>query len=386
MAGTLDYLRWRGDLTFNRDHFNSVDASLFASFSYLPFDRSVIGHTLGEICKQLLKITDETRAITGLERTEALLIPQSPRYKNVKVLDWVSELEDDPEPIQFDAGVFRIDDNTIVVAFRGTDDTMTGWSEDMVMNYTPVITGQKLAAKYLETVGDIFPDDKIFVTGHSKGGNYAHYAIANVNSDLQSRIIRSYSFDGPGYRHQIYGTDAFQNAMSKMKTYLPENSIIGAMLDHPERTLIVKCTRPMLDQHDPRKWSVGRNSFVLAKGLSTAARVVRHSLIHFNHTIPAKKREQMWSALFDAFGNLDVTSVHQISGIPGTYKFGRAYLALDSEMRSVFRAIFSSIISTASHNINLPFTSNEDPYKDYPQSNDSDKAPIFFEAYDITQE
>ena len=29
MASTLDYLRWRGDLTFSERRFNSLDASLF---------------------------------------------------------------------------------------------------------------------------------------------------------------------------------------------------------------------------------------------------------------------------------------------------------------------------------------------------------------------
>ena len=49
MAGTLDYLRWRGDLSFKEKPFNSVDASLFASFIYLPVDKSAKGHTLSEV-------------------------------------------------------------------------------------------------------------------------------------------------------------------------------------------------------------------------------------------------------------------------------------------------------------------------------------------------
>ena len=51
MAGTLDYLRWRGDLSFKEKPFNSVDASLFASFIYLPVDKSAKGHTLSEVAE-----------------------------------------------------------------------------------------------------------------------------------------------------------------------------------------------------------------------------------------------------------------------------------------------------------------------------------------------
>ena len=39
----LDYVRWRGDLTLDREPFNSLDAGLFAAFAYLPFDSSVKG-------------------------------------------------------------------------------------------------------------------------------------------------------------------------------------------------------------------------------------------------------------------------------------------------------------------------------------------------------
>lgn len=53
MSGTLDYLRWRGDLTFKEKPFNSVDASLFSSLIYLPVDKSAKGHTLAEVAEKL---------------------------------------------------------------------------------------------------------------------------------------------------------------------------------------------------------------------------------------------------------------------------------------------------------------------------------------------
>ncbi|AZA24437.1 MAG: hypothetical protein DF199_00070 [Lactobacillus delbrueckii subsp. lactis] len=385
MASTLDYLRWRGDLPFQTCPFNSLDASLMASLAYLPFDGSTVGHSLGEVCQSIYQ--REPDRWQNLDKTELLLLPKSPRLADLTVLDWVNKMEIEPEPIQFNAGAFRLDDRTILVAYRGTDQSMIGWSEDMVMNYTPEITGHRLAAKYLNQIGQAYPNDRIYITGHSKGGNYAHYALAFADPQIQARVIKSYSFDGPSYRHQIYGTSGFQDNIKKMKTYIPESSIVGCMLDHTERVLVVKCNQPVLSQHDPRTWSVGRDSYVLAQeGLTATARVIRHSLIAFNHQIPAEKREQMWSALFEAFGSLDITKIKQISGFTGTYRFGRAYFAMDPEMRAIFRQIFNNIIETARQSLTLPFNRSEDPYKNRPNFNDSKKGPIFFDAYDIKQE
>ena len=41
MANMLDYLDWRGDITFEKDAFHSVDALILAQLSYLPCDQVV---------------------------------------------------------------------------------------------------------------------------------------------------------------------------------------------------------------------------------------------------------------------------------------------------------------------------------------------------------
>lgn len=166
-----------------------------ASLAYLPFDGSTVGHSLGEVCQSIYQ--REPDRWQNLDKTELLLLPKSPRLADLTVLDWVNKMEIEPEPIQFNAGAFRLDDRTILVAYRGTDQSMIGWSEDMVMNYTPEITGHRLAAKYLNQIGQAYPNDRIYITGHSKGGNYAHYALAFADPQIQARVIKSYSFDGP---------------------------------------------------------------------------------------------------------------------------------------------------------------------------------------------
>lgn len=382
LAGSLDYLRWRGDLTFAEKPFNSVDASLLASLVYLPVDKSAAGHTLSEVAEKLhdlpsfqVQMHDETGA-------EVWLLPKCPRLGEMEILNWTNRMEKKPHPLQFTAATFRIDEHTIVISYRGTDSSMIGWNEDMNMNYMPEVYGQNVAAKYLNLIANKYPHDRLFLVGHSKGGNFAQYALSTVGPDIQKRIIKAISFDGPGFYHKVYTSPGFEKMMPKMKTYLPEGSIIGTMLDHPERVLIVKSNAAMKDQHDPRRWKVGRDSFVLAEGLSTGARVLRHALIHFNHSIPDAKRGEMFSALFEAFENLDISDVNQITAhkLLGTVRLSRVIMSLDPDLRQIFTSIFSDVWTTYRSNMNLPFIDGEFQY--YPKSNDSKKAPVFFEFYD----
>ena len=382
MAGPLDYLRWRGDLSFKEKPFNSVDASLLSSIAYLPADSSATNHTLGEVAEKLRNLSSFQHQMYAETATEVMLLPESPRIGNIKILDWTDRLEKEPHPLQFTAATFLIDTKTIAVVFRGTDGTMIGLNEDMGMNYLPEIYGQEVAAKYLTEIAHKFSDQQIYLLGHSKGGNFAQFALCAVEPEIQKRVIKAISFDGPGFFHKVYTSPGFTSSKSKMKTYIPQNSIFGAMLDHPEQTLVVKSTVPMRNQHDPRRWSVGRDSFTLADGLSSSSRVIRHALINFNNSIPDQERNDAFSDLFEAFENYDIDELNQLTSnkIVGTYRFGRAFLSLEPQERKLLTQVLSNIWNSYKKNMTLPLMASN--YDLYPKSNDSNKAPVFYEFYD----
>ena len=98
MGKVLDYVRWRGDLTLDREPFNSLDAGLFAAFAYLPFDSSVKGHTLEAATKRLI----QRKTLIHSDKLEAELVNLSDRYKNMHFLDW-SHLSQKKPPVQFTA-------------------------------------------------------------------------------------------------------------------------------------------------------------------------------------------------------------------------------------------------------------------------------------------
>lgn len=384
MAGPLEYLRWRGDLTFKEKPFNSVDAALFAAIIYLPGDATAVGHTLSEVADRLHHLPSFQHQMHDVTGAEIWLLPKSPRLGKVKILNWTNRLERKPDPLQFTAGTFRLTPKTILISYRGTDSSMIGWNEDMNMNYMPEVYGQNVATDYLKKMAAKYPHDRIYLVGHSKGGNFAQYALSAAGPALQDRIIKALSFDGPGFFHKVSDSPGFKRSIHKMKTYLPDGSVIGTMLDHPERVLIVKSTASLRDQHDPRRWKVGRDSFVLADGLTTISRVLRHALIHFNHSIPDAKRGEMFSALFDAFENSDISDVNQLTAnkLRGTYRLSRVIMSLDPDSRSIILGVLGDIWNTYRSNMNLPFVDGEFQY--YPKSNDSSKAPIFYEFYDPT--
>ena len=378
MGKILDYVRWRGDLTLDREPFNSLDAGLFAAFAYLPFDPSVKGHTLEAATKRLI----QKKTLIHSDKLEAELVNLSNRYKNMHFLDW-SHLSQKKPPVQFTAMTIELDSETILVAYRGTDGSMVGLNEDVDMSYQPEIFGQSVAADYLDKMAQAYPDKKIYTVGHSKGGNFAAYALYAASPSLQDRVIEAYSFDGPGFMKEMYNQIEFQRVIPKMMTYVPEGSIFGMMLDHPERVIVVKSRmKHLMKQHNPLHWEVARNSFVMAPGLSNASRIIRSTFISWNTKIPREKREAFWLAFFTALESQKITEASQLTTnkIRGAIQFSHAYLALDPDARLIANEIISDITATARQYINLPFLSHNEHLE--PLGNDSSKGPIVDDSYD----
>ncbi len=82
---------------------------------------------------------------------------------------------------QFSAATFILEDGTIYVAFRGTDETIVGWKEDFNMAFLSPVPGQALSVKYLNVVTERF-HNPFYVGGHSKGGNLAVYSAMNCEA------------------------------------------------------------------------------------------------------------------------------------------------------------------------------------------------------------
>jgi len=188
MANLLDYVAWRGDLSFSDSRFGEVDGSVLSMLSYTDFDELCRGEdmTLLEAAKKRCPDLKNRNVKLGLiipsENINELLLAcaKSRRFGEIRVSDFVSYTSDE-ETCQFAAMTFHMRGNRLAVVFRGTDDTIIGWREDFGLAYLDCIPSQKRAVQYLEYVAGKYPLERIYVCGHSKGGNLSLYATVNCD-------------------------------------------------------------------------------------------------------------------------------------------------------------------------------------------------------------
>lgn len=92
---------------------------------------------------------------------------KSKRFGRLYITEFENKVELEQEK-QFSAVTIIIPDNTIYVAYRGTDNTLVGWKEDFNMCFSEDVPSQHEAVNYLEKIAHL-SKRKIRVGGHSKG-------------------------------------------------------------------------------------------------------------------------------------------------------------------------------------------------------------------------
>ncbi len=315
MANIIDYVKWRGDISIAKSKFNEIDSLILNRFSYFPLDSLIKKNemvSIKELSERFEKKGKDNLKI--LWEDDAELFPeigQSERFGKMMVVENVAKLEKEQEE-QFAAVTIILPDNTIYVSFRGTDNTLIGWKEDFNMSFKSHLKSQIDAKKYLENIAAKYPDKKIRLGGHSKGGNLAVYASVFANSEVKSRIINVYNNDGPGFNEDITNTKEYKNAIKKVITYIPQDSIFGMLLNHEEKFIIVQSIQKGVMEHDVYSWQVIRKNFVALKEVTDGSKFINKTIKNWLNNLDLHTREQVIDIVFEIINSTEAETLKDL--------------------------------------------------------------------------
>ena len=268
-----DYLSWRGDLLFSQDPFNEVDNMILAQLSYVDFDDIVSDDreekiSIGDVCRLYWEqhTEEEIRKRESFVKLSPFLlrpVAESRRFRNMVLTGYVNYISASSEA-QMSAVQFELEDGTVYVAFRGTDETVVGWKEDFNLSFMPQTEGQRLAVEYMKIY---FRDTdlRLRVGGHSKGGNFAIYASAFSGPEIERQVEQVFTNDGPGFLEEVTQTPEYRRVLAKTISIIPADSVIGRLLDSDLQPRVVKSSAVSIMQHDAMTWQVMGNRFVRAE-------------------------------------------------------------------------------------------------------------------------
>lgn len=318
MGNIMDYISWRGDLSFEQSQFNEVDNLILACFSYVNLDGiSAVTKQKGIGLKKLTKEFMKLHTMKELEADKSFIrlapfmmmeMAKSVRFGKCVVRNYVNDIVTEAEQ-QFAAMEIVLEDGTSYVSFRGTDDTIIGWKEDFNLS-TGVVPAQKRAIEYLQKISE-HTDGMLRVGGHSKGGNLAIYGSVMCKS-AHEKILEIYSNDGPGFSREFQELPEMKEMMPKVIRIIPEYSIIGTLLEHEKEPVIVASSSKGLLQHDGFSWEVQGPALVRRDSLNkTALRFIE--ILH--KWIDGMDMEQKRLLIEDLFATLQASGYENLSEV-----------------------------------------------------------------------
>ena len=283
MGTVFDYLDWRGDISFGEVGLGEVDALILSSICYVDFENIVPSAFDKKPIPLLTAAKSYLRAHKGEKAYMGAIIPSSvltllakaaktKRFAGVRLLGYLNRVNKDEET-QFCALSFLLDDGSLFIAYRGTDDTLIGWKENFNMSFMDAIPAQLSAVEYLNAAGGVTAG-RINVGGHSKGGNLAFFASVRCNEAVKERIGTAFSYDGPGFTQRFIDSDDYQSAKGKLRSLIPESSIVGLLLEQEDTYEVVKSTESGLMQHDPFSWEILGASFIKLDDVTKESKLI----------------------------------------------------------------------------------------------------------------
>ncbi len=339
-SNIIAYLQTYGQETFSERAFSEVDALILCQFSYLKFDGIIpeipewlsagdghsenqtgsektagrtlknpayMDHNAGGLPKMVTlldiwrnpnrenmfydtRFEEENRALA-----EAMLL--SKRFRNARFglfMDFVSG----QEQVQFSTLTCVLEDGSVKIIYRGTDESIVGWREDMDMAFTYPVPGQELSSRYLELAAGCF-DGALDILGHSKGGNLAVYAAMNASGQVQERINTIYNMDGPGFKKGVCSLELFAKIEPKILKIIPRSSLVGMILENYGGYRVVDSSAVGLLQHFACSWVVEGREFAWLDKVDEGQRILNDALHEWLNRLTEEDQRAFVDTLFE---------------------------------------------------------------------------------------
>lgn len=311
MADLFAYLQWRGDLSFTQDPLNPIDALIFSALSYLSFGGSVkdnphVPVSLTAAAEEFFGLPNpEERCRAKADISLLAAASKSSRFGNAMLVHYRDTLIPEEET-QFAALTFLLDDGSAVLAFRGTDYSLVGWKEDFNMSFQETIPAQRLALQYTQEIAREF-NVPLWLCGHSKGGNLAVFAAVKAEPAIQRRILGVYNNDGPGFTDYLMHDPAYKEMVPRIRTYVPQSSVIGMLLEHEEPYIIIKSKQLGLLQHELYSWEVLGKNFIPMEEITADSRFLNQTIKTWLADMSNQERNEVVDTVFEllSVGNVE---------------------------------------------------------------------------------
>jgi hypothetical protein len=220
------------------------------------------------------------------------------------------------------------------------------------MSFSPEIPAQREAVLYLEKMAAKIRGP-LCLGGHSKGGNLAVYAAAFCAARTRRRIRTIYSNDAPGFSRAVLESPGFLELKDRIRSFVPQSSIVGMLFEHDENYTIVKSTQTGFMQHDVFSWELSRDDVVRVKEISQGSAFLNQTLRDWLKSLGSEERRRFVDALYEILLAAGTSSVRKLGNdwLKNASLMIQAYNGIDESTKKLIAKTISAFFTAARNNI-----------------------------------
>lgn len=355
MPNALDHAKLVGDMSLEDRPFDALDSLILTQIVYMPMEGWL---DKGERCTlaqawSLLRKHCDFETLDVFQQKRYLLTEACAglaRYKHWVVWNYVNQIDAQRE-MQFCAATFDLPCGISHISFRGTDLTIAGWKEDLNLSFMTV-PAQLEAMRYITCTAQNSPN-RLILGGHSKGGNLSVYAGACAPPQVQERISKIYSFDGPGLDAQTLRSEGYQRIRDRIESYIPQSSVVGMLLHYHPIYTVVKATALGILQHDAMTWQIKNGEFVILNDLDMSGKITDEALHAWLSGIKMDERKLLVETLYSIVGAAQSELVTDLvdDWRDNAAKMLEAIREIDPDVKKKVRTMIRSLFSTGASEV-----------------------------------
>ena len=174
-------------------------------------------------------------------------------------------------------------------------------------------------------------------------------------ADRAKRIVEVYNQDGPGFSAEMMNDPGYRNILPKVRSFLPQSSVIGMLLEHEEPYTIIRSNQIGIMQHDPYSWQVLGANFLQVEELTADSRFLDRTFKNWLASMTNEERSEFFDTVFDL---LESTGAERAGEIIRPQNV-RAYLKTlksNEYMRNVLATELVRLVSSARQAQTDPFS------------------------------
>ena len=351
MPNITDYVKVHGGYKISRiAPFCELDAIVLSRFSYLPFHKIKLEdkETVASIAKKMQKLkSSDFGWPDDVGYMEAIGL--SSRFGSLKVTDYRSKSSKKITE-QFMAITIHINAFKMFISYNGTDNSLHGWREDLNLALLDAIPAQISGLNYFKHIANKYPWKKIYLGGHSKGGNVAMYSAIVAPDFYQNRIVMAYVQDAPGMSKTVIERDTGVSVLPRIIHYIPQDSVVGRLLNHSEKYEVIKSNAKNFWQHNIYSWEVDLAAKTLIRSkITKKSDFVDKTLDRWLKDANEEQKKEFANLLFKVLEDSKIGTPVDVglAGVHAIPPLFKSYRALPREDRGIIIDFIKKLLITA---------------------------------------